>query len=90
MKREPTRFESRVYDALCRVPVGKVVTYKTLGLEVGCHRVIPATFKLGGFQGEVTGASIEKKRQLLKEEGVIFDDQGNLIDPVCVLDQIPE
>lgn len=36
MKREPTEFESRVYEALCRVPAGKVVTYKTLGRAVNC------------------------------------------------------
>mgnify|MGYP000321349452 FL=1 len=36
MDREPTVFESRVYEALCRVPAGKVVTYKTLGHAVGC------------------------------------------------------
>lgn len=36
MEREPTRFESKVYEALCRVPAGKVLTYKTLGQAVGC------------------------------------------------------
>ena len=36
MEREPTKFETRVYEALCRVPAGNVVTYKTLGSAVGC------------------------------------------------------
>ena len=36
MERKPTPFEIKVYDALCRVPAGKVVTYKTLGAAVGC------------------------------------------------------
>lgn len=37
MEREPTEFESKVYEALCRVPAGRVVTYKTLGKAVGCE-----------------------------------------------------
>jgi len=109
--REPTVFESGVYEALCRVPAGKVVSYKTLGQAVGCksaqaignamrrnpfapevpcHRVIPSSLKIGGFLGEVIGSSIDKKRQLLEEEGVKFDEQGNLIDKSCLLDQVPE
>ncbi len=36
MEREPTEFESSVYEALCRVPAGKVVTYKILGDAIGC------------------------------------------------------
>ncbi len=109
--REPTVFESGVYEALCRVPAGKVVTYKTLGQAVGCrsaqaignamrrnpfapevpcHRVIPATLKIGGFLGEVIGSSIDKKRDLLEAEGVAFDTQGNLMDKACLLDEVPE
>lgn len=35
-ERAPTAFERRVYDALCRVPRGKVTTYGRLGREIGC------------------------------------------------------
>jgi len=111
MEREPTKFESRVYEALCRVPAGKVLTYKTLGQAIGCasgqaignamrrnpfapevpcHRVIPATLKLGGFMGDVIGQSIERKRELLEAEGVRFDDSGKLINKECLLDSVPE
>jgi methylated-DNA-[protein]-cysteine S-methyltransferase len=31
-----TPFQRRVYEALCRVPVGKVTTYKHLAAAVGC------------------------------------------------------
>jgi len=31
-----TPFRQRVYDALCRVPPGKVTTYKLLGQAIGC------------------------------------------------------
>ncbi|MBL9152636.1 MAG: MGMT family protein [Verrucomicrobiales bacterium] len=34
--RPPTAFETRVYEALCRVPVGKVTTYGRLGRHLGC------------------------------------------------------
>lgn len=108
--RKPTAFEQRVYDALCRVPAGKVVTYKILGNAVGCnsgqaigqamrrnpfapevpcHRVLPATLKLGGYQGELEGSSIERKRLLLASEGIHFDDTGKLENPSCVLDEVP-
>ena len=111
MEREPTTFESRVYEALCRVPAGTVVSYKTLGKAVGCgsgqaignamrrnpfapevpcHRVIPATLKLGGFMGDVMGEKVERKRKLLESEGVQFDDEGKLLDEACLLDQVPD
>ena len=35
-ERPPTAFESRVYEALCRVPEGKVTTYGRLGRHLGC------------------------------------------------------
>ena len=110
MEMEPTAFESKVYEALCRVPRGKVLTYKTLGEAVGCgsgqaignamrrnpfapevpcHRVIPATLKLGGFMGDVIGEKIERKRKLLEAEGVRFDDGGKLVDVGCLLDEVP-
>jgi len=111
MEREPTTFETRVYEALCRVPAGNVVTYKTLGSavdcssgqaignamrrnpyapEVPCHRVILSTLKLGGFMGDINGDSVERKRKLLEDEGVKFDDQGKLLDGGCLLERIPD
>ncbi|MFT5634435.1 MAG: methylated-DNA-[protein]-cysteine S-methyltransferase [Rubritalea sp.] len=111
MEREPTTFESRVYEALCRVPVGNVVTYKTLGSAVGCasgqaignamrrnpyapevpcHRVIPATLKLGGFMGDINGEKVERKRKLLEDEGVRFDNEGTLLDDGCLMDCLPD
>jgi methylated-DNA-[protein]-cysteine S-methyltransferase len=110
-EREPTEFESRVYEALCKVPAGKVVTYKTLGIAVGCgsgqaignamrrnpfapevpcHRVIPATLKLGGFMGDVTGEKVERKLKLLEGEGVTFTDDGKLLDRGFLLASLPD
>jgi methylated-DNA-[protein]-cysteine S-methyltransferase len=111
MQRQPTRFESKVYEALSRVPAGNVVTYKTLGKAVGCasgqaignamrrnpfapevpcHRVIPATLKLGGFMGDVNGEKVERKRKLLEDEGVKFDEEGKLLDGSLLLNSVPD
>ena len=109
MAREATAFEKEVYKALCKVPKGKVVTYKILGAKVGCnsgqaignamrrnpnapevpcHRVIPATLKLGGYMGKVEGEKVERKRKLLESEGVQFGENGELLDIGCLLDEI--
>lgn len=111
MERDPTAFEKRVYEALCKVPKGKVVTYKTLGAAVGCnsgqaignamrrnpyapevpcHRVIPASLKLGGYSGETIGEKVDTKQKLLQEEGVCFDEYGHLADINCLLDKVPD
>ena len=37
MNREPTAFETRIYNAVCRIPEGKVTTYRLLGETVGCR-----------------------------------------------------
>jgi methylated-DNA-[protein]-cysteine S-methyltransferase len=34
--RRPTEFETRVYEALLRVPAGRVTTYSALAEAVGC------------------------------------------------------
>jgi len=35
-RRKPTVFEARVYAAVRRVPPGRVITYKTLAVGIGC------------------------------------------------------
>lgn len=48
---------------------------------VPCHRVIAASLDLGGFSGGwgMGCDSVHKKRRLLQEEGVRFDDRGKLL-----------
>lgn len=36
MERDPTVFERRVYDLVCKVPAGKVVTYASMARELDC------------------------------------------------------
>ena len=48
---------------------------------VPCHRVIAASLELGGFSGGwgMGCDTVHKKRRLLGEEGVPFDDRGKLL-----------
>ena len=48
--------------------------------EVPCHRVIRSDYLLGGYEGSKAPAIIQKKRRLLKEEGVRFDEKDQLIN----------
>ncbi|MEI6563562.1 MAG: MGMT family protein [bacterium] len=96
-----TPFQRRVYEAVSRIPKGKVATYggvaafikcgspRAVGQalrinpyapKVPCHRVIAASLKLGGFQGETRGGAIARKERLLAGEGVRFES-GRLSDP---------
>ena len=34
--RPPTVFEQRVFDAICRIPLGRVTTYGLLAKELNC------------------------------------------------------
>jgi O-6-methylguanine DNA methyltransferase len=79
-------FRARVLSAVRRIPAGKVATYGDIAALAGsprahravgnimrecrdpgipCHRVIGAGGALGGFGGD-----LERKRQLLRHEGV--------------------
>ena len=49
--------------------VGNACRANPIPLIVPCHRVIAKT-GIGGFSGEINGASIDRKRWLLAHEGV--------------------
>ncbi len=38
-----------------------------------CHRVVRTDRTVGGFSGALSGAFVEKKIRLLKDEGVLFE-----------------
>ena len=97
MKRAPTAFESRVYEAVRTIPRGKVSTYKLVAKhlrcgssqaigqalkrnpfapEMPCHRVVSSALTLGGFNGQREGTELARKRRMLDEEGVRFDESG--------------
>src|SRR3989338_8390443 len=61
--------------------VGQALKKNPLAPTIPCHRVIKSTtFHIGGFMGKVEGDEIEKKKNLLKKEGVEFDSKGVLIN----------
>jgi methylated-DNA-[protein]-cysteine S-methyltransferase len=99
-----TDFQTKVYTALCKVPKGKVTTYKHLAEAINirssraigqalrrnphapivpCHRVVSSNRSLGGFYGRTSGPLLKQKEQLLRDEGVQFDDKGK-IDANCI------
>jgi methylated-DNA-[protein]-cysteine S-methyltransferase len=62
--------------------VGNALRKNPYAPIVPCHRVLPSTYRIGGFFGEVGCYSImvQKKTSLLKKEGIIFDnDEENVI-----------
>jgi methylated-DNA-[protein]-cysteine S-methyltransferase len=60
--------------------VGQALRRNPFAPQVPCHRVIRGDLTIGGFSGQTEGAKIGKKRRLLKEEGVSFDEKGKLAD----------
>jgi hypothetical protein len=40
--------------------------------------------------GDINGESVARKRKLLEDEGVGFDDEGKLLDGGCLLESIPD
>jgi methylated-DNA-[protein]-cysteine S-methyltransferase len=53
--------------------VGQAMRKNPYAPEVPCHRVVAASGRIGGFQGKSSGAAIQKKMNLLKEEGIEFN-----------------
>lgn len=103
-----TPFQKRVYEALSRIPPGRVTTYKALAASIGCgsaqavgqalkrnpyapevpcHRVIGSDLQLGGYQGQVEGGSVRRKKELLASEGVTFCE-GRIEHPAQVLSRL--
>ncbi|KAF2211416.1 hypothetical protein CERZMDRAFT_112528 [Cercospora zeae-maydis SCOH1-5] len=63
--------------------VGGALRRNPFAPEVPCHRVISADGYIGGFLGKwqqaPSGINQVKKLELLKQEGVIFNDKGMLV-----------
>ena len=74
----------------CRSPraVGQALKCNPFAPRVPCHRVIASDLKIGGFQGQKEGRAIARKRRLLAQEGVAFED-GRLKDAACLCAPTP-
>jgi methylated-DNA-[protein]-cysteine S-methyltransferase len=66
--------------------VGQALKRNPFAPDVPCHRVIKTDLTLGGYSGKVKGVRVERKRHILEEEGVVFDESGHLVDPSLVWD----
>lgn len=58
--------------------VGQALRRNPYAPVVACHRVVAHSRQLGGFGGARDGVKLEKKRKLLEEEGVCFDQDGTV------------
>lgn len=71
----------------CPRSVGTALRDNPFAPEVPCHRVIATAGGIGGFRGSwgrngEAGKNDDKKRALLKEEGVRFDGSGKVVGVV--------
>jgi methylated-DNA-[protein]-cysteine S-methyltransferase len=57
--------------------VGQALKRNPYAPIVPCHRVVASDLTVGGFHGRRSGTLIERKIQLLKEEGVEFTDDDD-------------
>ena len=65
--------------------IGQALKRNPFAPVVPCHRVIASDLSIGGFNGNTTGAQVEKKIRLLRSEGVSFRN-GELADPGLLFD----
>ncbi len=54
--------------------IGQALRHNPFAPEVPCHRVVNSQLKLHGFMGKTSDDALDRKRQLLKKEGVILLD----------------
>lgn len=50
--------------------VGQALKKNPYDPKVPCHRVISSDGSIGGFNGKISGKEIEKKKKMLRSEGV--------------------
>jgi len=59
--------ESRAYRG-----VGQAMKRNPYAPEVPWHRVVATSGRIGGFKGKTSGAAIQEKIKMLKDEGIEF------------------
>ena len=60
--------------------IGQALKKNPFAPQVPCHRVIKSDLSLGGYHGALEGEKVDKKIALLKQEGIILDDNNRLIN----------
>ncbi len=56
--------------------VGQALRCNPYAPIVPCHRVVASDGKIGGFMGETAGREIERKIELLSQEGIEIKESG--------------
>jgi methylated-DNA-[protein]-cysteine S-methyltransferase len=64
--------------------VGQALRNNPDAPAVPCHRVVAADGSLRGYQGSDRTKSLETKRRLLEQEGIVFTAEGR-VAPSCLL-----
>mgnify|MGYP003635069094 CR=1 FL=1 len=63
--------------------IGQALRRNPFAPETPCHRVVKGDLTIGGFAGERQGEPINRKRQLLENEGVVFNPDGSIGPESC-------
>jgi methylated-DNA-[protein]-cysteine S-methyltransferase len=58
--------------------IGQALRRNPYAPEMPCHRVVSSALTLGGFNGEREGEELRRKRRMLEEEGVRFEEDGRV------------
>nr|MBF0223184.1 MGMT family protein [Desulfobulbaceae bacterium] len=56
----------------CPLAIGQALKRNPYAPEVPCHRVIKSDLSIGGYSGARSGDLVQKKKDLLQQEGVEF------------------
>lgn len=64
--------------------IGGALRSNPFAPDVPCHRIISASGHIGGYMGDwhnaPSGINRDRKRDLLRDEGVLFDEDDILIE----------
>ncbi|MBR9702831.1 MGMT family protein [Candidatus Woesearchaeota archaeon] len=66
--------------------IGQALKHNPYAPRVPCHRVIKNDGHIGGFMGKTAGVAINKKKELLAEEGVFFDSKSYIVDEKRIIE----
>ncbi|MBT8045381.1 MAG: MGMT family protein [Verrucomicrobiae bacterium] len=79
---------ARALDCGSAQAIGQALKRNPNAPDVPCHRVIRSDLTIGGYSGETAGLKLQKKLHLLKQEGVEFDCEGQLLTKDAVFEWV--
>jgi methylated-DNA-[protein]-cysteine S-methyltransferase len=63
--------------------IGQALKRNPFAPDTPCHRVVSSDLKIGGFSGRNEGEPVLRKRRLLENEGVVFQENGTISRDCC-------